>query len=78
MTTAKQGDKVVTLCAITNRIAFYAQKGKPGSTTVSIPAGTGLVAACDELGGNIYVNSSDSQGQAVLVPLAEGEWKIAT
>lgn len=75
MATTKKGDKVVMLVLIKNRIAFFAEAGKPGSTTVSLSAGTILSAASDELGGNIYINSTDSQGQAVLVPLAEGEWR---
>ncbi|MDR3457799.1 MAG: hypothetical protein P4N60_10170 [Verrucomicrobiae bacterium] len=70
----KQGDNVTLLKAIKDRIAFYAQRGVPGSTTISIAAGTVLVAACDEFGGNIYVSAADPQGKPLLVPLAEGEW----
>lgn len=75
MPTTHAGDEIITLLNIVDRIAFYAQQGKPGSTTVSIDAGTVLVAATDELGGNIFVNNLDPVGEPVLVPLAEGEWK---
>ena len=70
----KKGDKVKTLKAIIHRIAFYKKGGKPGTTKVSIKKDVVLVAATDELGGNIWVDYKSKEGDPVLVPLAEGEW----
>ena len=74
---AKQGDTIVTLREIVDRIAFYAENGKPGTSLVSFNAGERLVAATDELGGNVFVEAKDAAGDDVLVPLAQGEWQLA-
>ncbi len=73
----KQGDSVVTLQTIRNRTAFFKRQGHEGRTTVSIAKGTRLKAAANELGGNIFVDYRTPGGDAVVVPLAEGEWQRA-
>ncbi|MCX6929431.1 MAG: hypothetical protein NT154_40385 [Verrucomicrobia bacterium] len=77
MPNAKKNDTVVTVCDVLNRMAFYAKKGKPGTSIVSFKSGDQLKAATDELGGNIFVKAEDSAGERVLAALAEGEWRLA-
>ena len=73
---ARKGDRVVTTVAIENRDAFPSKKGIPGKTKISLPAGTRLKAATDEIGGNIFAQTQTDDGTKVVVGLAEGEWKL--
>ena len=75
MARAKKGDTVETLKPIIHRVAFYTREGKPGRTKVSFSKGERLKAATDSLGGNIYVHATTGEGDPVVVPPAEDEWK---
>lgn len=70
------GDNVRILCEIT-RDAYYKANGKTGTIAITLQIGDILVAATDEIGGNLFVETIASDGYSVLVPLGEGEWQRA-
>jgi len=70
------GDNVEIIKRVVNRVAFYADAGTPGTTTITLEAGSVLPAAADEIGGNVTV-LTNAGGKRLLVPLAEGEFRPA-
>ena len=73
----KQGDLVEVTVPVENREAFYRSGGKEGTTRINLNEGQRVRSATDELGGNIFAETTTSSGDEVLVPLGEGEWRLA-
>jgi hypothetical protein len=74
----KKGEIVRTIKNIVGREAFYKGSDKPGSTTINVNAGKELVAVTDELGGNVFVEAKNADGEWVYFALAQGEWEPAS
>jgi hypothetical protein len=70
----KKGDQVRLSVSLCLRDAFRV-KGS-GSGHIDLDAGRTFVAATDELGGNIFIQTTDLDGHDVVVPVAEGEWEL--
>ena len=72
----KANDVIVTTKLIKDRMAYPIRNGAPGTLVTTIKKGKRLVAATNEIGGNVFVHAR-ADSEPVIVPLAEDEWKPA-
>jgi len=74
MPSAEQGELIKLTKAVSQRVAFFGDQNSPGETTISLLVGTQLRAATLSFNGSVFAHCTSSSGQALVVPLHEGEW----
>lgn len=70
-----KGTRIRVVKPVLRRPSGYKQIGRPERVLISLPAGFVTTAATLSVGGNVFADATDSNGDAVLVPLREREWE---